>query len=134
MAKTKTVNQNSLVTEIMTVGGVNKENATNIFNVFANARSLDLIGTLKALENGISVKRKPSAPRKVAKKATVKTAPKAVKTAKKVSAKKAKKVSAKKPITALNTKTKVKTKKKLKAKKSKAVLPAITSKSSTATA
>ena len=129
MAKTKTVNQNTLVTEIMTVGGVNKENATNIFNVFANARSLDLIGTLKALENGISVKRKTVAPRKAT---AVKKAP--VKAATVKTAKKAKKVSTKKPITALNTKSKVKSKKKLKAKKSKAVLPAITSKSSTATA
>lgn len=120
MAKVKTVNQNTLVTEIMTVGGVNKENATSIFNIFTNAWNLDRIGMLKAVDTGIVVKTKRTVSAKKAVKKTVKTATKTP-AKKKVTAKKAKTSS---PVA--KVKTKSKGKKKLKAKKAKAVLPATT--------
>ena len=60
MAKTKTINQNTLVNEIMTVGGVNKVNATGIFNLFTNAWNTDRINFLKAVDSGIIVKRTPT--------------------------------------------------------------------------
>lgn len=127
MAKSKVINQNSLVSEIMTVGGVNKENATSIFNIFTNAWNTDRIGMLKAVDTGIAVKRpatRKAPAKKVVKKAvTVKTKAPAKK--KKVVAKKAKTS----PVATVKTKSKGK--KKLKAKKAKNLLPATTKSTTT---
>lgn len=81
MAKTKTINQNSLVNEIMTVGGVNKVNATGIFNLFTNAWNTDRINFLKAVDSGIVVKRTPTRkiPAKKTATTTAKTSPKKAK-------------------------------------------------------
>ena len=123
MAKVKTVNQNSLVLEIMTVGGVNKENATGIFNVFTNAWNTDRIGTLKAIDTGIVVKTKRTAPAK--KKAPAKKAAK-IKVA--APTKKSSKGTKKKTKTStVIAEIKTKSKKKLKGKKTKklkAIIPA----------
>jgi hypothetical protein len=125
MAKTKVVNQNSLVTEIMNVGGVNKENATKIFNIFTNAWNTDRIGTLKAVDSGIVVKRKKAVP-------TIKTtkAPKAVQLAPVVKKKTSKSKKAVQTVATVKTKGK----KKLKTKSQKTVVPAKAASSQTATA
>ena len=112
MAKTKTINQNTLVNEIMTVGGVNKVNATGIFNLFTNAWNTDRINFLKAVDSGIVVKRTPTK-RTPAKKTT--TTP-------------IKRTPAKKAKGSIVGKVKVKTKgkKKLKLKKAKISVPETT--------
>lgn len=125
MAKVKVVNQKTLVADIMTVGGVNKENANSIFNIFTRAWNTDRIGTLKAVDSGIAVSRKPAKKKTVTKKApTKKVVVAPMKTSKKkIVAKKAKNQ-------ACVGKIKTKGKKKLKSKKAK-ITPTVISKKST---
>ena len=56
MISTK-VSSGALVKQVMTVAGLNKTNATNIFNLFSQAWHQDRVGFLKSVDDGIAVRK-----------------------------------------------------------------------------
>jgi len=131
MPKSK-ITTNGMISQIIKVAGVSKENAINIFNIFGSAWRQDNIGLLQSLNTGINVKRTPA---KTAKKVTRKPAVIAKTTTTKTSKKSSKKASGTKTVGKVKLKANSKKTKKLKKNKNLKVVPVTTtSASSTKTA